>query len=293
MSLPISTLLGMSAGPNDPCHSLSQQVPANNKHVLRNPVVIPIFWGRYFATTPTAVAQIISLLQALCGQHLNSLAQYGVASASLANPIVVDIPPPTSEPTTLSRDALQAQLTTWLGAGTVTPAPAANDTDHLYFILPPITADLTLPGVSTLGGYHFHGKYKAGASDDNLFWATVKTNGSTISSGSAFAQSLAYIISHELVESCSNRDGQGYTTGTCEIGDICETRGAAPCCSTYQYKGWQVEYYWSNWDMNCVEGSKPVSVRRFLSAIGVNGASGLRQLNTSQISIDFVASRSR
>jgi len=52
-----------------------------------------------------------------------------------------------------------------------------------------------------------------------------------------------------------------------------------------------VEQYWSNWDNNCINGDWPVSVKRFLQAIGLNGSGGLRQLGSNVINIDFVASR--
>src|SRR5581483_8885649 len=128
---------------------------------------------------------------------------------------------------------------------------------------------------------------------DDLFWATVRTKSSSTetSTGRKFAQSRAYILSHELVEACSNRDGHGYTTGACEIGDICETRGSDSCCKTYDYRGWLVEYYWSNWDNDCIKGDQPVSILKFLSAIGIDGRLGLRQLAAADISIDYIASR--
>ena len=49
--------------------------------------------------------------------------------------------------------------------------------------------------------------------------------------------------------------------------------------------------YWSNWDNNCINGDQPVSVKRFLQAIGVDGSRGLRQLQSNVINVNFVASR--
>jgi hypothetical protein len=37
------------------------------------------------------------------------------------------------------------------------------------------------------------------------------------------------------------------------------------------YQDWNVEQYWSEWDRACINGDRPVSVRRFLAALGVPG----------------------
>lgn len=61
----------------------------------------------------------------------------------------------------------------------------------------------------------------------------------------------------------------------------------------YQFKcgDWKVERSYSNWDNSCIKGDQPVSLRRFLKAIGVDSAAGLRQLGSDIINVDFIASR--
>lgn len=126
----------------------------------------------------------------------------------------------------------------------------------------------------------------------------ILTNSARQTSAAIFVNDLAYIISHELCESFTDRDQEGFLTDNgYEIGDICESRD--PTCASgatmvnYNVSGrtWQVEQYWSNWDNNCINGDQPVSVKRFLQAIGVDGSTGLRQLGSNVVNVDFVASR--
>jgi hypothetical protein len=295
MNMPVQATLRISSAEglravNTDCHSLSLQVPANDKHVLRRPRVIPIMWGHSYATARRTSRQLGGLLRDLAtGRFMNGLAQYGVARGSVASPIIVDITG--TEPTTLSRDDIQDQLTTWLDDGTVSPKPAVNERNRLYFIFPPTTAALTLPGATGFCGYHWHAKYNKRSRDDDLFFAVVGTNNVSPGPGQSFAQAISYCVSHEFNEACSDRDGKGYTTPTCEIGDICEQFGQNQCCSTFTYGNWQVEYYWSNWDGSCIQGDSPVSVRSFLSALHLNPSAGLRRARLPVVGIDQIAAR--
>jgi hypothetical protein len=294
MDMPAQTALRISSAEglravNEDCHSLSEQVPANDKHVLRRPRVVPIMWGHSYATARRTARQLARLLTDLAaGRYMNGLAQYGVAHGSVGRPIIVDITG--TEPTTLSRDDIQTQLKTWLDDGTVSPKPALNEKNRLYFIFPPTSATLTLPGASGFCGYHWHAKYNRRSHDDDLFFAVVGTS-VTPGAGQSLAEAISYCVSHELNEACSDRDGKGYTTPTCEIGDICEQFGQSQCCSTFAYGDWQAEYYWSNWDETCIQGSNPVSVRRFLAALSLSPSGGLRQTGMPVVGIDQIAAR--
>ena len=80
------------------------------------------------------------------------------------------------------------------------------------------------------------------------------------SSGQSFVDSISYCVSHELVETFSNRDGNGYFTDDgngCEIGDLCEAAATGGIITVpYSVAGrtWQVENYWSNLDARCIAG---------------------------------------
>jgi hypothetical protein len=267
--------MGSAGGGDSPCASWSGPVPANDRHVLHQPVVVPIFWGHFYAKTPDAVSETKRLLGDLVsGRFMDGARQYGVSKGSVDPHILIDVAPD-KEPTTLSDQTIVTQLRDWLKLGTVVPTPAKREQNRLYFIFPPTTADLTGSSTDPFEGYHEYAWYPQPQSGDgdpgpyNLFWAIVRTESDSTdtSTGLKFAQSRAYIVSHELIEAATDRDGNGFTTTSCEIGDICQATGASSCCSTYDYQGWQVESYWSNWDNKCIRGDEPLSLRRLLAIL--------------------------
>ena len=82
------------------------------------------------------------------------------------------------------------------------------------------------------------GLHNQNSSDDDIFWAVILTNSAPQTSATSFVSSLAYIVSHELNEAFTDRDGKGFTTQEgCEMGDICESRdpNCASCCTTFTY----------------------------------------------------------
>src|ERR1051326_7796397 len=94
------------AGINCQCHTLNVQVPPKFKHIMPNPRIVLILWGNYYATNPSVVTSATQLIADLVtSRFMNGLAQYGVGSGSVAGQsIVINIPPPTPEPTNLTRD---------------------------------------------------------------------------------------------------------------------------------------------------------------------------------------------
>jgi|SRR5689334_7291743 hypothetical protein len=281
---------------NCQCHTFSGQVPANQKHIMRHPHIVLVLWGHFYVTNPdvlTITEQLVSDL--ITGSFMNGLAQYGVGHGSVMGSFVIDIPPPESDPTDLTRDDVRKQLVNWINEGTISPAPAIDEENLMYILFLP-TGSTFSESDSGAGGYHKFYQYNANSSNDDLFWATILTNATWVNMASStdFVKSLAFIVSHELNEAFTDRDNQGFTTDDgCEIGDICESRDpvCSSCCITVPYRSWKVEQYWSNWDNNCINADQPVSLRKFLNAIAVDGSGGLRQLQSSIINVDFVASR--
>jgi hypothetical protein len=171
----------------------------------------------------------------------------------------------------------------------VTPKPSANEARLLYVLFPSPTTKLTLSdGTTGFCGYHHHAQFGDDADGDNLFWAIFSTKGADVSTGPIFVNGVAFCVSHEVAEALSDRDGDGYISDdNCEISDICENE------ATFNYRGWDVEHYWSNWKRKCIRGDEPVSVRRFLLAQGLVPSLGLLQLGTKRLSLDFMAARMR
>jgi hypothetical protein len=243
---------------NEPCHGYTGGVSAHDGHVTPNPKVFVIYWDPYFTSTPAAVNSMNQFVSDLTvGNYINGLAQYGVFPGALLGSTVINMtkyPAPRTRP--LTEDELQSQLVAWLNDGIVSPVPTVNEANKVYLIIAPSVTTLSLNGKTTgFCGYHRHGKYNSGVStNDNLFWAVVQ--GYTQSSdGPTFVNSISFCVSHELAETFSNRDGQGYfapvSNQTCEIGDICEVNSSGNIL-TVPYLGWQVEQYWSQADQKCI-----------------------------------------
>jgi hypothetical protein len=126
-----------AGGGDFPCASWSGSVPANDRHVLRTPIVVPIFWGHFYAKTPDAVSETVRLLTDLvAGRFMNGARQYGVSKGSVDSPILIDVAPD-KEPTSLSDTTIVAQLHDWLKLGTVVPIPAQGERNRPYFIFRP------------------------------------------------------------------------------------------------------------------------------------------------------------
>lgn len=268
-----------------------------------------ILWGHYYETSADLLTNAYALVQGLVtGPFINNLCQYGVAAGSMAGSGTIDTNDLSPAPATLDRDGVVTQLKKWFDAGMI-PKPAVNEESMHYFILPPPTTQLTLKanGTTLKGdvdfcGYHNWDTYNSNSNQPDIFFGIVSTMSASSGNPTAenFVKALSPCISHELAESFTDRDGNGFissactnsdnTKQTCEVGDICESK------ATFGYevsgKTWQVQQYWSGWDNTCVNGNAPVSVRKFLDAIGFNyRVQGLRLLDTPAMNIRYIASK--
>ena len=298
------------AGVNGCCHSWTSGVQPNSKHVIRHPRVFLILWGHFYETDADLLTHSYALVRDLIGgPFMNNLCQYGVSAGTMAGSGTIDTNDLSPAPATLDGDGVKTQLKSWFGD--IIPTPALNEESLLYFILPPPSTKLTLKQNGTVlngdvdfCGYHDWDTFNANSTQPDTFFGIVSTAGPSASNPKAldFVKALASCVSHEIAESITNRDGQGFistactnsdkTTQTCEIGDICETKDKY----SYQVGGGQswpnVQRYWSGWDNTCIQGTDPVSVRKFLDAIGFDyHAKGLSALGTPTIDVPYMASK--
>lgn len=127
-------------------------------------------------------------------------------------------------------------------------------------------------------GFHNEGKTNPGP-PPTYYWAIVKTEDAGDPSTRAFVSpGIAQKVAHELVEQFVDRDGSFK-----ELGDPCLN-------NSVDYRGWTIQQYWSDWDNTCINGDNPVSLKKFLTAIGFDFKNeGLRSLGTPTISIDYIA----
>lgn len=145
----VSSLPGAAAPvlPNQCCQSLTPVLPKNDQHIIRDPHIVPVMWGHYYATNPAVVTALVSLLTDLVtGQFMNGLAQYGClrgdfryssvfGNGPVFNPQLIDIIPPNKGPTNVGDTGL-SQLKNWLDAGKVGPVPQDGfEHDQLVYIV--------------------------------------------------------------------------------------------------------------------------------------------------------------
>jgi hypothetical protein len=268
--------------------------------------VVLVLWDHYYTTNSDAVTAAKQLITDLVsGPFINGLTQYGIHRGSLINTIVIDTnnsPSPKNPAPKVwdigdGNDA--TQVLAWINNGTLSPQPQSSPQGVLlYFIFMPTATQLTAgknsdgtPNTNVCGWHH-----SGNLSDPNstpVFWAVVRTDQAPQTKGQAFVSQFAYCVGHELAEALTDpKGGSGFgASNGCEIGDICELH-------TFTYRGWSIEQYWSNWDAACINGDQPVSVRKFLAAIGYSGSNGLRGLPglsgspyNDKLNLDYIADR--
>lgn len=231
-------------------------------NVMTFPVVQPILWGDYYRSDPTVLQYINQLFHDLVsGPYLNGMAQYGVRPGQILPPIFIDLKQYPAPAAIWDYD-LQSKLLAWFKAGAV-KAPAVNQANLLYFILPPTETTLKInngagdPIGNGVQGWHDHCKYNSASTFDDVIWATVKTNDRKGASPLNFAQNLGQVVGHECVEAFNDP----FDNGRKELGD--------PCLDNqYTYNGrWPVQQYWSIWDNKCIQGELPPALPRYFQLV--------------------------
>jgi hypothetical protein len=280
---------------NNECHKNQTDLQPNDRHIMPNPRVKVILWGHFYVEHPDAKNTAADLIGTIVsGPYMNNLVQYGVGRGTFEDVTVIDVDR-SPAPATLSSSEAQDQLIEWLQTETVAPPPVVNERNLLYLIVPPTSTVLT-PADENFGGYHSHGKFNAESDNDDLFWAIIRTNNPP-SSGDQQIRNHAAIISHEMTEAFTDRDGNGWRSSNgCEISDHCETFGSTSGnVTTFSYQGFRVERYWSNWHHTCIQGDDPVRLSRFLKAVSPIGVPlpGVKWTGMSQIGLDTIAQKMR
>jgi hypothetical protein len=267
----------------------------NLDHIMPEPFVVPILWGHVYHENPTTVKNVQNMVSDLVtGPFMNGMAQYGVQRGFVLEPIVIDENPPKTivyfDANKNLQDDITKALIKWIAAGSVPPPSSPTDINRLYLIIPPPESQFQTfnnpndPTGAGIQGYHNEGVTNPGP-PPTYYWAIVKTDfvnvwsGGPISSLNFVSEGIAPNVGHELAEQFVDRNNS-YK----EIGD--------PCINNlFQYRGWTLQQYYSVWDGNmCINGDKPVSLRKFLTAIGFDLKNkGLRSLGAATIDVAFIA----
>lgn len=208
----------------------------NGGLVLTHVNVYLVFWGSAWAQNPTPSADDItkSVTSIMAGPYMSALDQYrNVGSGTLCGKMLVTTSDP---PTTFSNDDVSNLLKNLINMQTV---PGPNDVDQLlYCVIMPVGVS---SDQSNVIGEHF-------SPGEDILCAWVMNDGTL--------DSVTTIFSHELVEACTNPNGDGYQLDApgqcsaspinwCEIGDVCEGIRAT-------MNGVVVQEYWSARDSACI-----------------------------------------
>ncbi len=204
--------------------------------VLTHVNVYLVYWGSAWAQNPTPSADNItrSVASIMAGPYMSALAQYrNVGSGILYGKMLVTTSDP---PKTFSSDDVSNFLKDLINMETV---PGPNDVDQLlYCVIMPVGVS---SDQSNVIGEHF-------SPGEDILSAWVMNDGTL--------DSVTTLFSHELVEACTNPNGDGYQLDApgqcsaspinwCEIGDICE--GIRD-----DVNGVIVQEYWSASDSACI-----------------------------------------
>jgi hypothetical protein len=228
------------AGPAEAAAALNNFTDKGGR-IIRNVQVVLVFWGTAWTAIPTPnpsagnIADAVGIMAS--GQYMDSLRQYrGVGRGSLIQTVYVTqaVGNSPANPPNPFNDTDVGDLVNELCTAGRVPSPAQNDQLFFCVIMPQGVASSNANFIgehtfSTIAGVRAH-------------WAWVLNFGTL--------GSITNILSHELVETCTDPEGDGWTgnvcsqSGWCEIGDVCNTSAVVD--------GVTVQRYWSNFDGQCV-----------------------------------------
>lgn len=205
-----------------------------------------IFWGKTWAvenTSPTAQDVSDAVVSIILGPYMSALSQYrNIGNALLAGTTLVTSSDP---PNPFSDNDVAGFIHDLIQAKTV-PEPETSQ-QLLYCVFMPVGVQHNQPDIIGEHSFFFDFEYDFPFDVDigNVYYAWV-TNDGTL-------DSVTTIFSHELVESCTDPDGNGIQGATgactgdgwCEIGDVCQGNNGI-------LDGVVVQSYWSQRDGMCV-----------------------------------------
>jgi hypothetical protein len=205
--------------------------------VLTQVKVQLIFWGSSWAANPAPKPSSLQVAAAvgkiLLSSYMVGILQYRNAGG---NTLAGSTLATESEPPTPFSDDDVARFLGGLIDSNIVPKPSSDD-QLLYVVVMPIGVKSATPNV--VGEHTFF----AASDKANAHFAWV-TNDGTLAT-------ITEIFSHELVESCTDPEGDGFQIEPTdpnnwnEIGDVCEGSNAI-------VDGINVQTYWSAKDGRCI-----------------------------------------
>jgi hypothetical protein len=214
-----------------------------NGKILNNVQVQLIFWGSTWAenASPSTNAIFDAAQTILSGPYMSKLTQYrGIGSGTMLGELVVN---PSDPPNPFSTDDVAQCVLSLIAAGTV-PEPGI-DNQMLFCVFLPAGVNFNVPNINGIHSFIYNARYSfpVNVDLDKVLFAWVMNDGTL--------DYITTIFSHELVEACTNPDGNGFQVTPVdpnnwnEIGDVCEGNSAT-------LDGVKVQAYWSQSDGSCI-----------------------------------------
>jgi hypothetical protein len=211
--------------------------------ILTHAQVQLIFWGSAWTrdATPPANAIFNAAQTILSGLYMSKLSQYrGIGTGSMLGNLVID---PTDPPNPFSTDDVAQCVLRLIAAGKV-PEPE-DDQPIFYCVFSPVGVNFNQPDINGVHSYIYNVSFNLplDVNLDKVLFAWVMNDG--------MLDSVTTIFSHELVETCTDPDGNAFQVTPLdpnswhEIGDVCE--GISDTLN-----GVKVQAYWSQSDVSCV-----------------------------------------
>ncbi len=201
-----------------------------------------IFWGTNWGQASPSTGEVTKAVQnILSGPYMLGLSQYrGIGTGTLLGTTVVTSSNP---PHPFSSDDVAHFVLNLIASGKV-PKPG-DDQQILYCVILPAGVSSNVPDVNGIHSYIYNVSYSfpLDVDIDKVFYAWVMNDGTL--------DGITVIFSHELVESCTDPDGNGIQVlplspnSWHEIGDVCEGISDA-------VDGVSVQAYWSQSNGACV-----------------------------------------
>jgi hypothetical protein len=214
-----------------------------NGMILTHVHVQLIFWGPDWAgnASPSANAVFNAVQAILSGPYMSKLSQYrGIANGTLLGKLVID---PSDPPNPFSTNDVAQCVLRLIAAGKV--SKPEDDQQNLYCVFLPLGVNFNQPNINGEHSYIYNVSYSFpfDVDLDKVLFAWVINDGTL--------DSVTTIFSHELVEACTDPDGNGFQVTPLdpnswnEIGDVCEGNSDT-------LDGIKVQAYWSQSDGSCV-----------------------------------------
>src|SRR5512143_739694 len=206
--------------------------------IISNVSLQLLFWGSAWNSNPLPpIGQVVNAVNSILqGPYLSGLGQYGVGGGVLQGAWIVTGRDPNNP---FSDDDVHGIIGDLIDQGSF-PEPDDPGGRNLYmFILP---ANIRSENTKISGEHTYDSDYDFPFDYDKAWFGWVTHNGTL--------DSLTPIFSHELVEACTDPEGDGVQVNPRsdsdwhEIGDV--------CCSTARVDGVLVQSYWSERDSACI-----------------------------------------